>query len=89
MEKMYNFAYMNFKTSNWIIHGFALAHVAVTVLCTLLDIPDSMFLTALTMAMAVVICYRENLTVEITVTSLILVNTIGFILGNIGAQFFL
>ena len=89
MEKMYNFAYMNFKTSNWIIHGFALAHVAVTVLCTLLGIPDSMFLTALTMAMAVVICYRENLTVEITVTSLILVNTIGFILGNIGAQFFL
>jgi hypothetical protein len=45
-----------------------------------------MFLTALTMAMAVVICYRENLTVEITVTALILVNIVGFMLGNTGAR---
>ena len=80
---------MRIKASHWIIHGFALLHVAVTAVCTSLGIRDSMFLTALTMAMAVVICYRENLTVEITVTALILVNTIGFILGNIGAQIFL
>ncbi len=80
---------MRIKVSHWIIHGFALLHVVVTALCTQLGIRDSMFLTALTMAMAVVICYRENLSVEITVTALILVNTIGFILGNIGAQIFL
>ena len=79
---------MKISTTGWIIHGFALLHVAVTMVCTQLGIRDSMFLTALTMAMAVVICYRENLTVEITITALILVNTIGFILGNIGAQVF-
>ena len=77
---------MKMKATGWIIHGFALLHVAVNVLCTYAGIPDSMFLTALTMALAVVICYRENLTVEITVMALILVNTLGFILGNIGAQ---
>ncbi len=89
MEKFVKFVNMNLRTTGWIIHGFALLHAAVTATCTLLNIPDSTFLTALTMALAVVICYRENLTVEITVTALILVNTIGFILGNIVAQFFL
>ena len=54
--------------------------------CTLLDIKDSLFLTALTMALATILCFRENLTVEITVTVLILVNIFGFVLGNVGAQ---
>ena len=77
---------MKIRPIDWIIHGFALLHVAVNVVCSLMGIPDSMFLTALTMALAVIICYRENLTVEITVMALILVNTMGFILGNVGAQ---
>ena len=77
---------MRIRPIDWIIHGFALMHAATTILCTLSGMPDSMLLTLLTMGMAVLICYRENLTVEITVTSLILVNTLGFILGNIGAQ---
>lgn len=77
---------MSLRTSGWIIHGFALLHVAVNMLCSIAGIPDSMFLTALTMALAVVICYRENLTVEITVMALILVNTLGFILGTFGAD---
>ncbi len=77
---------MKMKETGWIIHGFALLHVAVNVLCTYAGIPDTLFLTALTMTLAVIICYRENLTVEITVMALILVNTLGFILGNIGAQ---
>ena len=74
------------STTGWIIHGFALLHVAVTMICNSLGLPDSLLLTALTMALAVAICFRENLTVEITVTALILVNIIGFILGNLGAQ---
>ena len=69
-----------------LIHIFALLHVVATVLCTLLTIRDSLLLTVLTMTLAVIICYRENLTVEITITALILVNIIGFILGNTGAQ---
>lgn len=79
---------MKIRPIDYIIHGFALLHVVVTMICTYLGIPDSLLLTALTMALAVVICFRENLTVEITVTALILVNIIGFVLGNTGAQIF-
>lgn len=74
------------KGTAWLIHGFALLHVAVTMLCSLLDVRDSLLLTALTMTLTGFICFRENLTVEITVTALILVNIIGFMLGNMGAQ---
>ena len=69
----------------WIIHGFALLHMGVTLACTLAGIRDSLFLTALTMALAALICIRENLTVEITVASILLVNILGFLLGNFGA----
>ena len=69
----------------WLIHGFALLHMGVTLACTLAGIRDSLFLTALTMAMAILICMREHLTVEITVASLLLVNILGFLLGNFGA----
>ena len=78
---------MTNKATHGIIHGFALLHAALTALCTSLGIADSLFLTALTMALAVVICFRENLTVEITVTSLILVNVVGFVLGNLAPAF--
>ena len=77
---------MKIRPIDWIIHGFALLHAAVNVICSLSGIPDSLFLTALTMALTVIVCYRENLTVDITVMALILVNTIGFILGNVGAE---
>lgn len=86
MEKIAIFALMKIRPIDWTIHGFALLHVLVNITCTLAGIPDSIFLTALTMAMAIVICYRENLTVEITVTALILVNILGFLLGNTGAR---
>ena len=76
---------MHWKKTAWLIHGFALLHVAVTMLCTAMGVRDSLLLTALTMALTGVICFQENLTVEITVTALILVNVIGFLLGNIGA----
>ena len=80
------FCLMHKQGLAWLIHGFALLHVAVTVLCTVLGIRDSLLLTALTMTMAGFICFRENLTVEITVMALILVNVIGFLLGNVGAM---
>ncbi len=77
---------MNIRRTHWLIHGFALLHALTTTACMLTGMPDGMFLTALTMVLTCIICYRENLTVEITVTSLILVIAVGFILGNIGAQ---
>jgi len=77
---------MHRKETSWIIHGFALLHAAVTAICTSAGIQDGLFLTALTMTLATILCFRENLTVEITITALILVNIIGFVLGTFGAQ---
>jgi len=72
----------------WFIHGFALLHAAATLVCSMLGVPDSLFLTALTMTLAVIICLRENLTVEITGISLVLVNILGFVLGNLAVKWF-
>ena len=76
----------NMHTS-WLIHGFALLHAVATISCTLLGFKDSLLLTLLTMAMTILICYKENLTVEITIASIVLVNILGFLLGNIAALF--
>lgn len=74
----------NISTS-WVIHGFALLHVIATIICMLVGVNDSLILTVFTMMMTVIICYRETLTVEITVASIVLVNVLGFLLGNLGA----
>ena len=71
----------------WIIHIFALAHAVATISCTLLGVRDSIILTALTMAMAIIVCFKENLTVEITIASIVLANVLGFLLGNLGPLF--
>ena len=70
----------------WLIHIFALLHAATTVACTLAGLPDSLFLTALTMALTIIICLRRNLTTEFSAIGIVLVNVIGFILGNLGAK---
>lgn len=72
-----------------LIHGFALLHAGTVALCAWLGIPDTLALTALTMLMAVLLCYEENLTVDISIMALILVNVLGFLLGNLGAQLLL
>lgn len=69
-----------------VIHGFALLHAATVAVCAWTGFPDTLFLTALTMLMALLLCYLENLTVDITVMALILVNVLGFLLGNLGAE---
>ncbi len=71
----------------WIIHSFALLHALATISCTLLGVKDSLLLTILTMTMTILICYKEKLTVEITVASIVLVNILGFLLGNLAALF--
>lgn len=72
-----------------LIHGFALLHAGTVALCAWLGIPDTLALTALTMLMAVFLCHEENLTVDISIMALILVNVLGFLLGNLGAQLLL
>ena len=78
---------VNWKTS-YLIHGFAILHVAVTAVCLLLGVQDSLVLTLLTMLMAVLICLKRNLPVEFTAVGVILVNIVGYILGNLGAELF-
>jgi len=74
--------------TSYLIHGFAALHVAVTALCALFNIPDSLLLTALTMLLTVLICLRRNLSVELTAIFVILANILGFVLGSLGAQLF-
>ena len=70
----------------WLIHIFALLHAAVTTACALIGLPDSLFLTALTMALTIIICIRRNLTTEFSAIGIVLVNILGYILGNMGAR---
>ncbi|MBR5256054.1 MAG: histidine kinase [Bacteroidales bacterium] len=74
--------------TRWIIHGFAALHVVAVVVCALLGWPDSLLLTALTMALTVMVCYRRNLTVEFTAICVLLVNILGYVLGHLGADMF-
>ena len=74
--------------TSWLIHLFAALHVATVVLCALAGWPDSLFLTALTMLLTVMICLRRNLTVEFTAVCVVLVNILGYALGHLGAEVF-
>ena len=74
--------------TSYLIHGFAALHVIVTVVCSLLGLPDSLLLTALTMLMTVLICLRRNLTAEFTAINVVLANILGFVIGNLGAELF-
>ena len=65
-----------------IIHGFAILHLAVCLICQLLAIPDTLILTLLTMALVVVLCMEENLSIAFTAITIVLANVLGFILGN-------
>ena len=65
-----------------IIHGFALLHLAVCLLCQRIAIPDTLILTLLTMAMVVLLCMEENLSIAFTAITIVLANILGFILGN-------
>lgn len=73
---------------SWIIHVFALLHAAVTLLCRAGGVEDELLLTILTMMMALLICLRKGINVEFTAASIIMVNIIGYFLGNAGAVAF-
>ncbi len=77
----------NIKAS-WIIHLFAFLHAAVALGCRLAGIEDELLLTILTMTMTLIICLKRRLNIEFTAASIIVVNIIGYLMGNLGAQFF-
>ena len=68
----------------WIIHSFALLHAVVALSCRIAGIEDE--LTILTMAMALLVCFRKNLSIEFTASVIIIVNIIGYLLGTVGAE---
>ncbi len=72
--------------ASWIIHIFALLHAAVALGCRLAGIEDELLLTILTMTMALILCLKRGLNIEFTAASIIVVNIIGFLLGNLGAE---
>lgn len=75
------------KTS-WIIHIFALLHAAVALGCRLGGFEDELLLTLLTMTMALIICLKQGLNIEFTAASIIVVNILGYMMGNLGADIF-
>ena len=68
--------------AGWIIHIFALLHAAIVLFCRLGGVEDELLLTILTMMMALLVCMRKGFNVEFTAVSIILVNIIGYLLGN-------
>lgn len=72
----------------WIIHIFALAHAIVAISCRLAEVEDELLLTILTMTMTLLICLKKEFNAEFTAACLIVVNIIGYLLGNAGAVIF-
>ncbi len=76
------------KTS-WIIHLFAFLHAAVALGCRLAGLEDELLLTILTMTMAMILCLKRGLNIEFTAASIIVVNILGYLIGNLGARILL
>ena len=75
----------NIKVSG-IIHIFALLHAAVALICRFAVIDDELLLTVLTMSLSLIICIKQGMKTEFTALIVIIVNIIGFLLGNFGAK---
>ena len=78
----------NIKVS-WVIHIFAFLHAATAFGCRHAGFEDELLLTILTMTMALIICLKKTLRIEFTAAVIIIVNIIGYFMGNLGAEFFL
>lgn len=75
----------NIKTY-WVIHIFALLHAAVALGCRLAGIEDELLLTILTMTMALIVCLKQGFNIELTAATIIVVNILGYFIGNFGAK---
>lgn len=77
--------HMNLRTGI-IIHAFAFLHLAVALGCRLADINDEIMLTLLSVLMVTLLCVKMNARMEIIVSSIILTNVAGYVLGVYGAR---
>lgn len=85
---MFNFKSMKRTQVGWIIHMFAIAHAMTALTCRAFGVEDELLLTIMTMSMALLICVRKGFNVEFTAASIIMVNILGYLLGNAGARLF-
>ena len=69
-----------------IIHIFTLLHASVALFCHYVGVEDELMLTLLTMLMALLICRKKNLNIELTAASIVVANIIGYVMGNLGAN---
>lgn len=74
--------FMKISKEGWIIHGFALLHAAVALLCRLFGLADDMMLTLLTMLMVVLLCLRCRVSGYMMAVSVLAVNIVGVLLGR-------
>ena len=73
-------------STTWIIHIFAILHAVVALSCRLAGIEDELLLTLLTMTMAMIVCSKSGLNIDLTAAAIIVVNILGYFIGNIGAD---
>ena len=71
---------------SWTIHIFAILHAVTAVSCRLAGVDDELLLTVLTIAMVLIICFKNKLSIEFTAATVIIGNIIGYLMGNIGAN---
>lgn len=67
---------------SWMIHIFALLHIATILLCRLAEVRATYFLTVLSIALVAIICLRKRLSPNITIASIVLANIFGILLGQ-------
>lgn len=73
-------------STTWIIHIFAILHAAVALSCRLAGVEDELLLTMLTMTMALIVCTKSGLNVDLTAAAIIVMNIFGYFIGNLGAD---
>lgn len=73
-------------STTWIIHIFAILHAVVALSCRLAGIEDELLLTILTMTMALIVCTKSGLNVDLTAAAIIVMNIFGYFIGNLGAD---
>lgn len=66
---------------SWIVHGFALLHLAMAYFGAMAGITDSRLLTLMTLLMTLVICVHDNANLETTCFSFVILNIAGYYLG--------
>lgn len=70
----------------WLIHIFAILHLATALCCRLCQVNDELLLTMLTMAMILIVCLKKNLSIEFSASMIIVGNILGYLLGTLGAH---